>query len=155
MDHVRNRRPLQRRPWHLGVVMKTKFLLNDLALIVLGLVSAYVAGVYVLSFNSRIVIFMIVLTVLFYLPYLVQILRNRLYPVRDLDTKDQGRKPKKTMVADFLLATGGLTIVFFMSEFLVPLDAMMTSVALFLIAIRYTPHLVKSYREGRGFVRHR
>lgn len=130
--------------------MKTKLLLNDLVRIVLGLVSTYVAGADVLSFNSRIVIFMIVLTVLFYLPYLLQTLRNRLYRVRDLGTKDQSRKPKKTMVADFLLPTGGLTIVFFMSEFLVLLDAIMTSVVLFLIAIGYTPYLVKSYREGGG-----
>lgn len=130
--------------------MKMRLLLNDLALVGLGLAAAYVAGVYALGFHPRLVIFMIVLMILFYLPYLVRFVRHKLRPSSDADTKNQGNDPKKKMHADFVLAIGGFTIAFLMSVFLLRLDAVMTSVVLFLVAVRYTPHLVKSYREGRG-----
>jgi len=130
--------------------MKIRLLLNDLMLIALGLGAAFVAGVYVLGFNPKLVIFMIVLIVLFYLPYLVRLVRTRLRPSSDAETQDQGDDKKKTMQVDFLLAGGGIIVALLMSVFFVGFDAVTTSIVLFLVAVRYTPHLVKSYRESQG-----
>ena len=133
--------------------MKIRLLLNDLALILLGLAAVFVTGVYVFGFNPKLVIFTIVLMVLFYLPYLVRLVRNRLGLSGDADTQDQGDDKKKTMRPDFLMALGGLTTALLMSVFFAGLGVMTTSIVLFLVAVRYTPHLVKSYREGQGVER--
>lgn len=130
--------------------MKIRLLINDLMLIALGLGAVFVTGVYVFGFNSKLVIFMIVLIVLFYLPYLVRLARHRLRPPSDAETQDQGDDKKKTMQADFLIALGGFATALLMSVFFLRLDAMTTSIVLFLVAVRYTPHLVKSYRAGQG-----
>ena len=133
--------------------MKMRLLLNNLALVVLGLAAAYVTGVYVLGFHPRLVISMFVLITLLYLPHIVSIVRHRLRPSGDEETEEQGVDPKKTMRDDFALAAICLVIAFLVSIIFLRLDAMMTSVVICLVAVRYTPHLVKSYRAGRGVER--
>lgn len=93
---------------------------------------------------------MFVFIILLYLPHLVSILRKTRRPLGDGGANDPREDPKKMMRADILFAMAGLVIAFLVSVFLLRLDAMMTSVVIFLVAVRYTPHLVQRYRDGQG-----
>lgn len=133
--------------------MNNKLFLNDLAFVVLGLAAAYVGGVYILGFHPRLVISLFALVGLLYLPHIVGLVRHKLRPSNDGETEnksdDQGADSRKTMRDDFLIAAIGLLVALLVSVFFLGLDAMMTGVILFLVVVRYTPHLVKSYRAGQ------